>query len=601
MQSRIPLNADIDLEPDSDIEHLELPDIIDINALQLLMDHFQKLTGMVFAILDLRGTVLVAAGWQDICTRFHRVHPETAKRCTESDIHLTRGVEPGKFKLYRCKNNMWDVATPLIIGGRHMGNLFMGQFFFKNEEPDIEFFREQSRACGFDEDEYLAALDRVPRWSRENLDDVMHFYSHLADLIAKLSYGNIKFARAMTEKSELIALLESSKEKTELANRTKSEFLANMSHEVRTPLNGVLGMLQLLNTTNPTEEQTEYISNAIQSTKRLTILLSDILDISRIEAGRMNIVEVEFNIRQIKESILEIFAAEAQKKGIRIQFSHDTESSLRLVGDGARLRQILFNLVGNSIKFTDTGEVRVDIVILPVPKGPFVRMLITVSDTGIGISDENLKRIFEPFVQAENSYTRRFQGAGLGLSIVRRLVELLGGTLAVDSTIGKGTTFYLSLPFKTPELSPQINATPDNTRLDGPRPLRILFAEDDAVSLLTGQRILEKHGHTVILANNGEEALQRLSEHDIDLILMDVQMPIMDGVEATKAIRKSTTRSPKSAVPIIAMTAYAMTGDKEKFLAAGMNDYIAKPVDKDSLLAIIQKAMASQPVKTPRE
>lgn len=598
MGSWVQSNVDCGLDPDGNIGGLELPDIIDINSLQSLMDHFQKLTGMVFAILDLRGEVLVAAGWQDICTRFHRVHPDTAKRCTESDIYLTRGVEPGKFKLYRCKNNMWDVATPLIIGGKHMGNLFMGQFLFKDEEPNIEVFREQARTYGFDEDEYLAALNRVPRWGRETLDDVMHFYSHLADLIAKLSYGNIKLAQAMAEKSELIELLERSNEKTELANRTKSEFLANMSHEVRTPLNGVLGMLQLLNTTNPTDEQLEYISNAIQSTKRLNTLLSDILDISKIEAGRMHVVEAAFDIRQIKQSIQEIFAVEALKKGIQLKFSHDADHSMNLVGDEARLRQILFNLVGNSIKFTDTGEVRVDTAILPVTKGPLVRMLITVSDTGIGISDENIKRIFEPFIQAEDSYTRRFQGAGLGLSIVRRLTELLGGTLAIESAVGEGTTFYLSLPFKIPQWSAKTHAHAGKDRLDGQRPLRILFAEDDAVNLLAGKRILEKSGHTVVLANNGEEALQRLREHDIDLILMDIQMPKMDGVAATKAIRKFSADSQKATIPIIAMTAYAMAGDKEKFLAAGINNYIAKPIDIDALLELIQKVMSSQSVET---
>ena len=598
MGSRDHSHTDTVLDPDEVVGTLELQDIVDIHALQLLMDHFQKLTGMVFAILDLKGTVLVAAGWQDICLRFHRVHPETAKRCRESDTLLTQGVEPGKFKLYHCQNNMWDVATPLIIGGRHMGNLFMGQFLFKDEEPDRKLFRDQAHAYGFDEDAYLAALDRVPRWSRETLDNVMHFYSHLADLIAKLSYGNIKLARAMVEKSQLIEMLERSKEKTELANRTKSEFLANMSHEVRTPLNGILGMLQLLNTTLPTEEQQEYIVNAIQSTKRLTRLLSDILDISKIEAGRMHIVETEFDVYKTEKSIQDIFSVEAQKKGIQLKFSHDADSPLTLIGDEARLRQILFNLVGNSIKFTDTGEVNVNTTVLPVAKDSVVRVLFTVSDTGIGISDDNLKRIFEPFVQAEDSYTRRFQGAGLGLSIVRRLVELLGGTITIDSTVGEGTTFYLSLPFKVPGLPTSAPLSTATGRPDNTVPLRILFAEDDAVSLLTGRRILEKFGHTVVLARDGQEALQRLSEQDIDLILMDIQMPRMDGVEATKAIRESASLRHKAHLPIIAMTAYAMTGDREKFLAAGMDAYIAKPMDQESLLAIVNQVMGSRVVAT---
>lgn len=586
------------LAPTDDLGSLELPDIIDIQELQLLMEHFQKLTGMVFAILDLKGTVLVAAGWQDICTKFHRCHPETEKRCRESDIVLTQGVEPGRFKLYRCRNNMWDVATPLIIGGKHMGNLFMGQFLFSDEEPDRELFRNQAKAFGFDEEAYLAALDRVPRWSRETLDTVMHFYTHLASLIAKLSYGNIKLARSMAEKNELVGLLEKSKEKAELANRTKSEFLANMSHEVRTPLNGVLGMLQLLGTTNPTEEQREYIFTAIKSTKRLTRLLSDILDISRIEAGKMQLVETEFDLHKTKKSIQELYALEAEKKGIRLEFLRDTNMHTTFVGDETRLRQILFNLVGNALKFTDRGEVQVETTLLPVSKGPFSRLLITVSDTGIGIPDENLREIFEPFVQAEGSYTRRFQGAGLGLSIVRRLVELLGGTIAIDSTVGKGTTFYISLPLKAPDMASAGATIPGPTQVPDTRsPLRVLLAEDDAVSSLTGKRLLEKAGCHVAVAKDGREALQLLAEQDFDLILMDIQMPTMDGVEATKAIRGTQALGAKANVPIVAMTAYAMTGDKETFLAAGMDDYLAKPVDKAELMNVIERVLHASALK----
>ncbi len=582
-------------------EGRELSEIIDIPALQSLMEHFQKLTGMVFAILDLKGTIHVAAGWQDICTRFHRVHPETAKRCLESDIYLTSGVEPGQFKLYRCRNNMWDVSTPLIIGGRHAGNLFMGQFLFTEEEPDRELFRQQAREFGFDEEAYLAALDRVPRWSRETLDTVMHFYSHLADLIAQLSYGNIKLAHAMAEKSELVGLLEKSKERAEFASRAKSEFLANMSHEIRTPLNGVLGMLQLLDGTDPSGEQREYLMAATRSTRRLASLLSDILDISRIEAGKMQVVETEFDFHSTEASIMELFSLEARKKGVSLEFCPESRLPVRLVGDEARLRQILFNLVGNAIKFTDKGKVEVNAILLPptakAPDAP-VRVLVTVEDTGIGIPEEHLRGIFDPFVQAEEAYTRRFQGAGLGLSIVRRLVDLLGGSISVDSVVGEGTTFYLMLPFGV-----AADARPCDGGAASPSPcscsagLRVLIAEDDPVSLLMSRRMLERAGCEVVAATNGEEALRSFCSHSIDLILMDIQMPVMDGLAAAVSIRQAASLRPGEGPPIIAMTAYAMAGDREKFLEAGMDGYVSKPVDMGELWAVIEEVMARRGVR----
>ncbi|BAH76213.1 PAS domain S-box protein [Solidesulfovibrio magneticus] len=396
----------------------------------------------------------------------------------------------------------------------------------------------------------------------------------------------------INERKRSQADLLSAKLQAEAANKAKSEFLANMSHEIRTPLNGILGMLQLLQTTEPNEEQNEYLTGATRSTKRLTRLLSDILDISRIEAGRMDVVETEFDIYQLQDSIREIFYTEAQGKGLVLDFIWDDELPTVLIGDEARLRQILFNLVGNAIKFTDKGEVLVEVSLLPNSNFSSVRVLFTVSDTGIGICEEHLKYIFEPFVQAEISYTKRFQGAGLGLSIVRRLVSILGGDISIDSALGEGTTVYLSLPLKifAPKQKPLELVTHETSP---PRrvPRRILLAEDDPLSSLTCKRMLEKSGYSVTAANDGQEALQRLTENDFDLILMDVQMPVMNGIEATKAIRGANNLGAKSSIPIVAMTAYAMTGDKESFLAAGMNGYIAKPVDKGALFEAIERVL----------
>ena len=399
--------------------------------------------------------------------------------------------------------------------------------------------------------------------------------------------------RDITDSVNAAKALLAAKEAAESATRAKSEFLANMSHEVRTPLNGVLGMLQLLQTTEQTEEQKEYILGAIKSTKRLTRLLADILDISKIESGKLRIIEAEFSTACLQESIIEIFRPTAREKGLTFDFRIDPQMPPKLIGDETRIRQILFNLVGNAIKFTESGSVMVDATLLPGNNGESVRVLFAVSDTGIGITDDQLQDIFEPFVQGERSYTRCYQGAGLGLAIVRKLVTILGGEMVMDNSAGNGTTVYISLPFQLP-VSHEERAEPPPCRFNesADAPLRILLVEDDAFSLFAGKRMLHKMGYSVTTALDGMEALASLHEQDFDLVLMDIQMPVMDGVEATKAIRGSSDLGGKSQIPIIAMTAYAMTGDKERFLAAGIDDYIAKPVDRDELQAIILRVTA---------
>ncbi len=394
--------------------------------------------------------------------------------------------------------------------------------------------------------------------------------------------------RDITDSVKAAQALLDAKEAAESATRAKSEFLANMSHEVRTPLNGVLGMLQLLQTTEQTDEQKEYILGAIKSTTRLTRLLADILDISKIEAGKLQIIEAAFSTASLQESIMEIFRPTAREKSLVFDFHVDAQMPAMLIGDETRVRQILFNLVGNALKFTERGSVQIDAMVLAAKDSGAVRVLFAVSDTGIGISDEQLKDIFEPFVQGEQSYTRCYQGAGLGLAIVRKLVRILGGEMVIDNTAGNGTTVYVSLPFKLP-VPHQEPAARQPHLADEPAgtPLRVLLVEDDEFNLFAGKRMLHKMGYSVTTAPDGREALALLHEQDFDLVLMDIQMPVMDGVEATKAIRGSSDLGEKSRIPIVAMTAYAMTGDKERFLVAGMDGYISKPVERDELRTVI--------------
>jgi len=305
----------------------------------------------------------------------------------------------------------------------------------------------------------------------------------------------------------------------------------------------------------------------------------------------MEIHESKFRFEDLRSSILGLFAIESLTKAVTLKCVIDPTIHPEVIGDEGRVLQILFNLVGNGLKFTKEGSVTVEIIPLKSENNDAYRVLFTVSDTGIGIHEDNLNDLFKPFVQIEKSYTRKYQGAGLGLPIVKKLVLLMGGSIDIDSIVGEGTSMNVVLPFKK-SVETSISTHQEVVKIRDKQKLRILVAEDDPSNQFAMIKLLEKAGHEVMLAENGRQAIDLLKIHDFDCILMDVQMPLMDGVEATKAIRSSVDLGPKKDISVIAMTAYAMIGDRETFLKCGMNDYISKPVEIEQLQILLERYTA---------
>ncbi|HZZ34565.1 MAG TPA: ATP-binding protein, partial [Caulobacteraceae bacterium] len=376
----------------------------------------------------------------------------------------------------------------------------------------------------------------------------------------------------------------------ERANQAKSEFLAIMSHEIRTPLNGILGMAQAIVADKLSPKQRERIEVVRSSGQALLAILNDILDLSKIESGKLELESAPFDIVELMEGARNAFNALASQKGLGFTLSIDQPARGVYEGDVLRIRQILFNLISNAVKFTDKGEIRV--MIDSAADG----VRIAVKDSGAGIAPDRVGRLFEKFVQEDSSTSRRYGGTGLGLAISRELCAAMGGSIGVESTLSKGSTFTVLLPLPRSEMagtaSPESPAAAANQPLDSDRQVRVLAAEDNAVNQLVLRTLLEQAGIEPVIVGDGGAALAAWQAEDWDVILMDVQMPVMDGPAATRRIRELEAETGRPRTPIIALTANAMSHQAEEYRACGMDGFVAKPIEIARLYEAISQALS---------
>ena len=444
-------------------------------------------------------------------------------------------------------------------------------------------------------------------WMHQNLEGEMIptertlvRVKHRGDFIVAGYTRDLRELKAMlSDMHEVESALRLARDAAEESTKAKSEFLANMSHEIRTPMNGILGMLYLLGDTDPTPAQATYIQKMLYSANSLLRIINDILDFSKIEAGKLEMENIPFKISEICEDLSTTFSTNTHEKGLPFYINTNSIPQKSIVGDPLRLKQVLFNLVSNAFKFTEYGEICLTITCVHQDDQK-AQYLFSVRDTGIGLTKDELCRLFSAFTQADASVTRKYGGTGLGLAISKNLVKILGGDIWAESEPGKGTTFSFTAVFGVSNEDDFSVALPNSGSIVSAEDAdfskkpsgRILVVEDNEINQMIAEEFLKTGGYAVELASNGQEALQKITDTEYDLVLMDIQMPVMDGLTATRIIRENHKLA---ALPIIAMSAHAMAEDKEKSLSHGMNDHITKPISPNILYATIDRWLGNKP------
>lgn len=621
---------------------MKLSELLPVAQLQRLCEEFTALTGAVTAVLDLEGNILVATGWQDVCTRFHRVHPGTVSRCHESDTELAASLDRGQpYKVYKCRNGLVDAAMPIVVGGQHVGNFFTGQFFF--DQPDADAFRAQARQFGFPEEDYLAALKRVPIFSEDRVRLMMGFFTLVTNMIAsmgianeelrlqgeELAHTNAALAAEVAERKraeeelrrahdeleervlertrslrDALAKLERhqdelriAKETAESANRAKSDFLSSMSHELRTPLNAILGFAQILDSafSTPLDDKQRFrVHQIMKGGNHLLSLINEVLDLARIESGVLTLSVEPIETKALMAEVLELTRAFPTRRNTAVQDWKVADNlPERVRADYMRLKQVLLNLTSNALKYNRDGGT----VYLAAEAGSGGSVRFVVSDDGLGIAPEKHSQLFQPFNRL-GAETTEIEGTGVGLTITKRMVEAMDGRIGFETEVGRGTTFWVEVPASQDPLAAPPDAVEDNTRdvlrvvADGV-PRRLLYVEDNPANLqLMRELMAELPNFTLASAPTAEIGIEMAVMTQPDVIVLDVNLPGMNGIEALGRL-KADPRT--SRIPVIALSANVNPSVVRRGLEAGFLHYLAKPLDISLFLRVVVELCSSAP------
>lgn len=565
----------------SDDPPFSAADIVDVAKLSPLFNSYTNMTGFAAALVDLDGEVLIAANWKESCTEFHRKNEVTARRCLESDTALANDLRSGgQYNVYRCKNGLVDVATPVVVEGYHIANVFIGQFFF--DPPDLDYYREQARAVGFDEEDYLWAIADVPIFSEEDIREKMEFIVQLAQMIGEFGVQNLKIRQANDELSK-------AKQLAEEASRAKSIFLSRMSHELRTPLNAVMGFADVLKIEIPEadtdkHEMLNHISNA---GLQLLTLVTDILDVVCLDSQAMNIPLSDISLSAAVNDSIAMLRPMAADQHVAI---HVGDLDHCVLSNRQRLQQVLVNLLSNAIKYNKPGG---SVTVSARPVGGN-HIEIAVTDTGVGIAAEELAKLFKPFSRLSYAETSAIPGAGIGLSLCKYLVEEMHGTIAIPaSEPDGGTSVTVTLPVGDAEkVQNDVEVGSDNEWLkqlqQGLRNVTgsILYIEDSIANLKLLELIAERFPALVFEGcGNAEEGVRRARQMQPSLIILDINLPGIDGFEALKRLRAEPGLEKTR---IVALSADALPNQIERAMAAGFDDYFTKPVHFPNIVALLK-------------
>ena len=524
--------------------------------------------------------------------------------------HLLEGKSRELYEINQKLNENARLLEATVVNAKD--GVIITTADLENGGPEIIYVNEAvTRISGYEPEELIGQTPRIlqgPSTCRETLNELKEtllkgkafkgelqnytkdgivYWLDISIVPVKDNAGNIThyaaIERDITDRKIFEKQIQVTKDAAEVASRAKDDFLANMSHELRTPMNGIIGLSELLMDMNLGEEQAELASAVNSSSRNLLILLNDILDLSKIEAGELTLENIAFNVRSRVAQTVDLLRPIASRKGVVLESYIDDNVPKRIVCDPARLQQVMNNLISNGLKFTEEGSVTISFENVPDSAGD-PELHIRVQDTGIGIPEDKHQAVFQKFTQADVSTARKYGGTGLGLAITKELVEVMGGQIGLESEVGKGTTFIVKIPVEEAKKEEKqdivADVVPMNTKA------RLLVTDDHPVNLLFMRKVLKKLGfENVDEARNGKEAVQQTQKNVYDLILMDCQMPEMDGFEASTIIRESEEKI--GDIKIIAVTADAMKGAREKCIDAGMNDYISKPVDLEKLRSVL--------------